>query len=76
LDINHDASNVIIKAIISLAKALELKVIAEGTENEEQLKFLETNDCDYVQGYYLCRPLPPQELVDFIKKYENEHHFL
>ena len=50
-----DAS--IAKAVITMAHALGLKVIAEGVENEAQLKFLRANACDELQGYYFSRPL-------------------
>jgi EAL domain-containing protein (putative c-di-GMP-specific phosphodiesterase class I) len=44
-------------AIISMAKSMKLKVIAEGVENETQLTFLKTHHCDEVQGYYFSKPL-------------------
>jgi len=51
--------------IISMAKSLNLKVIAEGVENAEQMLFLQEHDCDEVQGYYLSRPLA---VDDFSRK--------
>jgi diguanylate cyclase (GGDEF)-like protein/PAS domain S-box-containing protein len=44
-------------AIISMAKSLRLKVIAEGVENEAQMSFLRAHQCDEIQGYYFSRPL-------------------
>jgi diguanylate cyclase (GGDEF)-like protein/PAS domain S-box-containing protein len=44
-------------AIISMGKSLNLKVIAEGVENEAQMSFLRTQRCDEIQGYYFSKPL-------------------
>ena len=49
-------------AIIAMARELKLKVIAEGVENAEQLKFLRKHRCDQAQGYLISRPIPPAEL--------------
>jgi EAL domain-containing protein (putative c-di-GMP-specific phosphodiesterase class I) len=54
----------IARAIIAMAHALRLKVVAEGVENAEQLKFLRAEHCDAVQGYFLFRPLPAEEAAD------------
>lgn len=56
----------IIRAIISLAHSLEIRVVAEGVESGEQLAFLRQQDCDEVQGYYYARPMPWKELVQFL----------
>ncbi|MBD8068681.1 EAL domain-containing protein [Bacillus sp. PS06] len=52
----------IVKAIITLAHNLHLKVIAEGVETEEQLTFLKNNNCDSFQGYLFCKPIPVEQL--------------
>jgi diguanylate cyclase (GGDEF)-like protein/PAS domain S-box-containing protein len=51
-------------AIISLAKSLNLKVIAEGVENEAQMSFLRKHHCDEIQGYYFSKPLSALEVAD------------
>jgi EAL domain-containing protein (putative c-di-GMP-specific phosphodiesterase class I) len=48
----------ITRAIIAMAHSLKLKVVAEGVETADQLKFLRIQRCDAVQGYFLYRPLP------------------
>lgn len=47
--------------IISMAHALNFKVIAEGVETEKQLQFLENQKCDMFQGYLFSRPVPNEE---------------
>lgn len=52
----------IISTIISIAKNLELEVIAEGVETEKELKFLSDEKCNYAQGYYFSKPVAFEEL--------------
>ena len=63
----HDDAT-IVKAMISLAHNLGLKVIAEGAETGEQVDFLRDHACDQVQGYFFSRPLPFVELLDRIQR--------
>jgi EAL domain-containing protein (putative c-di-GMP-specific phosphodiesterase class I) len=51
-------------AIISMAKTMHLKVIAEGVEDEAQMSFLRTHRCDEIQGYYFSKPLMVDKVVD------------
>ena len=50
------------RAIISLGQTLDLRVVAEGIENEDQRRELERLGCDRGQGYLFSRPLPAAEL--------------
>jgi len=52
----------IIAAIVAMAHSLSLSVVAEGVETLDQLACLNQYGCDYVQGYLLSRPLPPEML--------------
>jgi diguanylate cyclase (GGDEF)-like protein/PAS domain S-box-containing protein len=54
-------------AIISMAKSLHLKVIAEGVENEEQMSFLRLHQCDEIQGYYFSKPLTVEQAADKLR---------
>ena len=50
-------------AIINMARSLHVRVIAEGVEDEAQLSFLRTHECDEAQGYYLGRPVRAEDLT-------------
>lgn len=63
--VNDD--EVIIRAIIAMAKNLDLEVLAEGVESKNQLNFLKTNECGDVQGFYFSKPLSIKELEHFLK---------
>jgi diguanylate cyclase (GGDEF)-like protein len=56
----------IVRTVINLGRELKLEVIAEGVETLEQLQFLESVQCDAVQGYYFSKPLPANELASLI----------
>ncbi len=67
-DVNNkqeDAS--LVRAIINMAHSLGLKVIAEGVEEEEQITFLNDENCDYSQGYFYGRPMPEPEYRDWLE---------
>ncbi|NJO15284.1 MAG: EAL domain-containing protein [Thioploca sp.] len=69
-DLTTDPCDVAIaEAIISLAKRLGLKIIAEGVETQEHLSFFQTHHCDLVQGYLFSRPLPASEFIQLLKKH-------
>jgi len=59
-------------AIISMAKSLNLKVIAEGVENEGQMSFLRAHQCDEIQGYYFSKPLAADEVADKLRADDSE----
>jgi EAL domain-containing protein (putative c-di-GMP-specific phosphodiesterase class I) len=56
----------IIMSTIAMVKNLGLIVVAEGVETSAQLRSLEQNDCDLIQGYYFSKPIPEAALLDFI----------
>ncbi|BCJ87628.1 EAL domain-containing protein [Effusibacillus dendaii] len=58
----------IVQAIIALAHNLKLKVIAEGVETVEQLRFLEANQCDVAQGHLLGKPMSASEIQALHRK--------
>ena len=69
---NNNEDRLIVKSIIALAKSLNLEVLAEGVETLEQQKFLEQEGCDYIQGYYIGKPMRSEEFEqEFILSNNN-----
>ena len=63
-DIPSDSGDMkITRAIIAMAHSLKLKVVAEGVETADQLQFLKAQRCDAVQGYFLFRPIPEEQVA-------------
>jgi EAL domain-containing protein (putative c-di-GMP-specific phosphodiesterase class I) len=52
--------------VISMAHALGLKVVAEGIESQPQLNHLREGGCDYIQGYFMCRPQLPVDVIHYL----------
>ncbi|MGA7442316.1 MAG: EAL domain-containing protein, partial [Candidatus Sulfotelmatobacter sp.] len=59
-------------AIISMAKSLNLKVIAEGVEDEAQMSFLRAQRCDEIQGYYFSKPLAVDKVAEKLRGNTSE----
>lgn len=64
---------VIIQAVITIAKGLNIKVVAEGVETETQLKFLRDNGCHYVQGFYFSKAVNPDVIVRLLKEEKKDN---
>lgn len=56
-----DEGSIFFNAIVTMAHALGMRVVAEGVENEKQVKILKSLCCDELQGFYISRPLPPSD---------------
>lgn len=59
---DNQKDKAIAEVIVTLAKSMNMKVIAEGVETDQQLDFLNNLQCDEIQGYYFYRPMPPEDL--------------
>ncbi|TPE48567.1 EAL domain-containing protein [Maribrevibacterium harenarium] len=67
-EIKTKRGRVMLEAIISVAKSLDLTVTAEGVEDLEQRDLLASLGCDYAQGYLFAKALPVAELAQFINE--------
>ncbi len=57
----------IVKTCILLGHELNMRVVAEGVENEEHFELLKQMGCDLAQGYFIARPMPGSELMVWAK---------
>ncbi len=67
-DIEHRDGGTLASAIILMAHSLGLTVTGEGVETAHQQRFLETHDCDRMQGYFVSPPLTPLEMADYLRR--------
>jgi diguanylate cyclase (GGDEF)-like protein len=66
----EDASDAtIIRAIIAMARGLDLDVIAEGVETLQHADFLQESGCHLLQGYLLARPMPNPQFIEFVRNF-------
>ncbi len=68
-DIDNDRDDeIIIEAIVAMARRLKLEIVAEGVETIEQANFLSKNGCDRVQGFFYCQPVTAAEICDLLRQ--------
>ncbi|MCW1970814.1 MAG: EAL domain-containing protein [Anaerolineae bacterium] len=73
-DSEADNSSNVIKAMISMARALNIRVVAEGVETEAQSNFLRKNQCDAIQGYYISKALSAIEFGGQLRNQVQNGH--
>lgn len=71
--VNDKNDAAIAKAVVNLGHSLSLTVLAEGIETKTQLDLVREFSCDYAQGYYFSKPLPAEELIDYMISFPNCH---
>jgi diguanylate cyclase (GGDEF)-like protein len=62
----------VVRTIIAMSHGLNIKVVAEGVETEDQLRFLLRRKCDEAQGYFIARPLAPEEFCEAVRTCGNK----
>lgn len=66
-----EVAEIILLTVIEMAQKLQLKVVAEGVETQEQLRYLYAHACDEVQGYLLSRPIPADAMEKLLFSADN-----
>lgn len=69
----NPTANALIQSVVSLGDAMELDVVAEGIETEEQLTLLRLVQCEYIQGFYVSKPMPATEVADMLDRLGKDH---
>ena len=73
-NLNGESSkSAIVRAIVRMARELDIEVIAEGVETVEQVNFLKTLNCFGAQGYWYSQPVTTQEILFLLKRNQNRH---
>jgi|GEM_PF-3126789 len=71
LELKEGSRNVIYKAVIDLAKELNLNIVSEGIESEAQAKVVKRLEGEIYQGFYCSKPIPTHEFINYIKEYND-----
>jgi EAL domain-containing protein (putative c-di-GMP-specific phosphodiesterase class I)/CheY-like chemotaxis protein len=69
--LDMDGDRVMVEKTIEMGRGLGLKVVAEGVETAEQLQLLRSYECDTAQGYLVSRPLPVNQLGQWLEDYRS-----
>lgn len=67
----NPSSYAILKASVDLAKRLNMKVVAEGVENQEDWDCVAKLACDWVQGYFVARPMPGNQVMEWMRGWKR-----
>lgn len=70
---NDPSARAILEASISIAKKLNMEIVAEGAETREDWDLAEQLGCDYVQGFYCARPMRSEDLAQFMDGWSGPH---
>jgi diguanylate cyclase (GGDEF)-like protein/PAS domain S-box-containing protein len=66
----------VVRSIIAMSHGLNIKVVAEGVETDEQLRFLQRRKCDEAQGYFIARPVAAKEFCGVVRTISSGISFL
>ncbi|MBR2044985.1 MAG: EAL domain-containing protein [Agathobacter sp.] len=68
---NTEKAKHVVKAVVGMAHELKLKMVAEGIETEDEVRTMQVEGIDYIQGYYYSKPIPVKEFIAFVKHHNK-----
>ena len=66
-----ERGEIVVSEAIKLAKSLDMRTVAEGVEEKEQVDFLAQQGCDMIQGFYYAKPMPKDEYTEKMSRSEE-----
>lgn len=70
-ELEEEEGRAIVRTIVGLSQVLDLRVVAEGVEDEEQLRFLRAEGCSAIQGFWIARPMPAADFEAWLDDWER-----
>ena len=70
---NDSGARAILESSVILAKSLKMEIVAEGAETREDWNLVESLGVDYVQGFYCAKPMPNEQLMEFMENWTGPH---
>ena len=71
----RDDSNAIVRALVALARSLDMTVVAEGVESQAQLDELWTLQCEQAQGFLFAKPMPSKDIAILLEGSGGDFNF-
>jgi EAL domain-containing protein (putative c-di-GMP-specific phosphodiesterase class I) len=71
--VNDSGARAILESSLDIAERLKMESVAEGAETREDWDLVEELGCDYVQGFYCAKPMPNDELLQFLNDWSGPH---
>lgn len=68
---NAERNNSVVASVIAMARGLDMRIVAEGIEDYEQITFLRRIGCDIIQGYAFSKPLPIPDFIEYVQMFRN-----
>jgi len=65
---NNEKAKIMLESVTEMIKRMGMQIVAEGVEEQHQLKQLSKLGIDFIQGYYFSKPLPVNEFLDFVRR--------